>query len=259
MKIKENADFLPVVCLAVGDSLPDYYIERLYRMLSRHLKSQPVKLLCFTDRTRKISSEIEQRDCSDWNDVKREGMRVTTQKLRLFDGVTVPYEEFFYFDLTLVVRNDLQRLVDYAQSRPEPLVIVKDWDYDSYNSCVMRIKPEKLKIIYESFVAGQSYTQRIKGDQEFITRCLEANSLQKLVATFPVNEVASYKAARNLNRKDRAAAIQILEAASVVKFHGRPKPHELLDPVYNFLKIRLKHPKDASFWVKELRQNWLAE
>jgi hypothetical protein len=259
MSIKEKDDFLPVVCLAVGESLPDFYVERLYRMLTRHLKCQSPKLLCYTDRPRKISSEIEQRDCNDWNEVKREGMRVTTQKIRLFDGVTVPYEEFFYFDLTLVIRDNLQRLVDFANEHPEPLVIVKDWDYDSYNSCVMRIRPEKLKVIYESFVAGESYTQRIKGDQEFITRCIEANSLQKLVATFPAYEVASYKAVRNLNRKDRAAAIQMLEAASVVKFHGRPKPHELLDPLYNFFKIRIKHPKDASFWIKELRRNWLAE
>lgn len=74
---------LEVVCLSFGDRYKDLYIARLDNMLRRHLPV-PYTLTCVTDRPRKIPNGVRTLDASGWR-MEREGMRVTTNKLRLFD------------------------------------------------------------------------------------------------------------------------------------------------------------------------------
>lgn len=252
-----KADTLPIVCLAVGDAYADQYVTRLHAMLQRHC-ARPFTLFCYSDRDRQVPGAIEMRDCSAWTEMIRPGMRPTTRKIRFFDAQTVPFEEFLYLDLTLVIRRDMSSLLDFAFGQPQDLVIVRDWFYPSYNSCVMRVRRGPLRAIYDAFVAGETFPYRIAGDQDFLSACLDAKGLQPHVTEFRPEEIVSYKLLRRLNRSDAVAAERAVEAATIVKFHGKPKPHQVIDPLFNFFKIRLKNRRDADFFRCELRREWLA-
>jgi hypothetical protein len=249
-------DVLPVVCLAIGDlsGRGDMYISRLNGMLQRHCPV-PFMLTCYSDRNRHVPEGVKVVDCQQWAKAKvgttDEAYKITSLKLHLFDAAEVPSSEFFYFDLSLVIRQNMQPLLDYAFSRPEDLVIVSDWHYSCYNSSVMRIRRGPLQTIYDAYAGGQRYEQIVKGDQDFIYEHVKAKGLQNQVALFPEGQVVSYKMTRTLNRTDPEAAQKVVEDAIIVKFHGKPKMHQVANPLYNLLK-----KSDYTFFREELKRNW---
>jgi hypothetical protein len=233
-----NREPVRFVCVATGDlyGVGDLYVSRLHGMLSAWCPA-PFSLTCYTDRPRNLPAAISQIDCSGWSELRRPKMRPTTLKLGLFNPAYVPLDEFFYLDLTVVIRQSLGPLLDAAASRTEPLVILKDWTYDGYNSSVMRIRNWDLAFIYEAFAAGETYTQRIPGDQDFIHAAIRTRRLQRLVATFPPQLVTSFKFAAQTARRDREASRQAVARAVIVKFAGRVKLHNVLRPYNRLVKF----------------------
>lgn len=243
---------VPIVCLAVGDRYPDRNVAVLDSMLRRHA-TVPFSLTCLVDRPRRLPESVRRIDVRDW-DLSREGMRVTTLKLGLFERGRLPFDEFLYLDTTLVVQRDLGPLLEYGFGCDEELVVLRDWNYDAYNTCVMRIRPGgALGAIPAAFRAGCAYAQRNPGDQDFVTAYVREHGMEDRVALWPEELVASYKNARELNRADPAAARALLESGTVVKFFGKTKMHQLLNPLYRSLKLR---GPDRTFWVRELRERW---
>lgn len=249
-----------VVCMLVGDRYPNLYLPRLANMLSRHMHV-PYVLTCIVDRPRPLPPGVQSIDASQWSEMHREGMRLTTNKIRLFDPDTIPFQEFVYLDVTLVIQKDMRPLLEYAFGREEDLVIVKDWNYDCYNSCVMRIRTsDAMRRIYTAFVEGKTYPYRNPGDQDFIHACAQDLGLQKHIAFFEPDHVVSFRNIRELHRTDPQAAYEAIRKGTIVKFFGKPKMHQVADPMFNLFKIRLKNlaygSKDAGFWLKELREHW---
>lgn len=252
---------LPIVCLAVGDlyGMADVYISRLLDMLERHCPI-PFVLYCYTDRPRHTSSAIRLRDCGAWTELERHAMRPTTRKLGLFNPAYVEFDEFLYLDLTLVVRQDMSALLDYAFERPEDLVIVKDWHYDGYNSSVMRIRSGRLRGVYDAFVAGVRFEQRIPGDQDFLRGAILQGSMQSNVALFPPHQVISFKQTARMSRREPELARSRLHAATIVKFHGTPKMHEVFQPRYYLprrLRELLRGQLRPVMSLAELRRHWI--
>jgi len=252
------------VCVATGDlyGLADRYVARLHAMLAARCPV-PFTLACITDRPREIPAAIRQIDCRGWHELRRDGMRPTTIKLGLFNPAYVPDREFFYLDLTLVIRQGLGPLLAAAAARPEPLVILRDWCYDSYNSSVMRIRGGELEVVYRDFAAGVSHPQRVAGDQDFLHATIRSRGLERLVATFPPGLVASFKMAARAARRDRAASRAAIERAVIVKFHGAPKVHEVRSPWNRLVKYGLGYlPFGAwglPFSLADLGRSWAGE
>lgn len=246
-----------VVCLAFGDRYKDLYLVRLFRMLTRHMPV-PFTLTVVTDRPRKLPSGVKSFDASGWT-MRREGMRVTTKKLKLFDPESGLPGEFLYLDTTLVIQKDMTPLLEYAFSRSEELVVVSDWNYDCYNTCVMRLRPGgELRAVYEAFVAGEAYEYRVNGDQDFVHAAVSHRGLQSQVALFPEDHVVSYRNARDLSRNDLEAARITLDRGIVVKFFGYLKMHHVASALWRWKRGR-KHPDERpilGFWVRELRERW---
>lgn len=253
---------LPIVCLALGDfyGLGDQYISRMYAMLRRHC-GRPFRLICYTDRARNVPAAVEMVDCTGWRELDRSGMRATTRKLGLFNPAYVPFPEFLYLDLTLVVRSSMQPLLDFAFSSEKDLVIVDDWHHEGYNSSVMRIRPAPLHFIYDAFVAGESYPQKVAGDQDFIRSVIEKHGAQERVELFPAEQVVSYKNAVRTGRRNPAMARSMVDDAVIVKFHGQPRMHEAFDPFHYFWRIRLRDLAHGRLHspvpTRELKREWL--
>ncbi len=250
---------LHVVCMLTGDDYPDVYVDRMQSMLARHVKS-PFRLVCMTDRKRASGPEVRQFDIRGL-ELRRPDMRPTTSKLLLFDRDTLPFHEFLYLDVTTVIQRDMTPLLEFAFGRQEDLVVQKDWNYDAYNTCAMRIRHgDALQTVYDAFVAGKRFPYRVPGDQDFLTGCIRYSRLEDRVALFPEGMVGSYRNARYLHRKDPKAAYESLKDAIVVKFLGRDKPHQMMNPIHRNLWVRIGRlwhgPADAKFWMKELREHW---
>lgn len=243
---------IPVVCMAVGARYPDRNVAVLHSMLRRHVPG-PFSLTCVVDRERRLPEGVRTVDARDWG-LRREGMRVTTDKLGLFESGRLPFDEFLYLDTTLVIHRDLGPLIEYGFGREEELVVCQDWNYDAYNTCVMRIRTGgALAQIPKAFRAGVAFDQRNPGDQDFVTAFVRDRGLESHVALWREDDVVSYKNARALNPTDPTAAHAMLERGTIVKFFGKTKMHELLSPVYRAVKMR---GADRSFWVRELREKW---
>ncbi len=246
--------------MLVGEGFPDIYVHRLAQMLDRNMPG-PYRLHCITDRKRNLPAKVNQIDSSGWDDVRRDNMRVTTMKLRLYDPASMPFEEFLYLDVSLVIQRDLSCLLSYCDSRCEPLVMVRDWNYDVFNTCVMRIRhSDELFNIYKVFTEGKTYKTRWNGDQDFVSACLLDHGHQDRVAFFDPDHVVSYRNLRFMHREDARAAYEEIKKATIVKFHGRVKMHQILNPYQNLMEVRLKNfrhgSRDARFWRKELRALW---
>lgn len=249
-----------VVCVSVGAGASPLHVERLRSMLGRHLPG-PFNLWCVVDRPQPLPDGVRSIDASGWTK-PRPGMRPTVVKLGLFDPEAMPIREFLYFDTSLVIQRDLSPLLAFTDARPEELVAVRDWTYDAFNTCVMRVRTGgSLAEIPRVYAQGVAYDQKTPGDQDFVSGFVRERGLESCVATFPPEMVASYKMARAKARAGRAGeGREDLERALAVKFHGKPKMDEILDPWTRFLRLRLMKPLtgrvDATFWVRELQERW---
>ena len=256
---------LPVVCMAFGDfPRADKYIDCLLGMLTRHCP-EPFRLICFTDRPRAVHSDIEQRDCSAWTEFDEPGMPAFMRKLGLFNPAYVEFDEYVFLDLTLLIRQSMQPLLDFASARPEDLVLVQDWHHECCNSSVMRIRPRQMRFIYDAFIARELSPFAFPGDQDFIHAIVAARSEQQRVALLPAGMVISFKHTVRIGRRDPTQTRAVFEAATIVKFHGRPRMHQVFDPVYRLFRIRLRdvmkgrwHRPVSPAELRELQLHWRA-
>ena len=252
-------DEVPIVCVAAGRKYPDVYVVRLESMLRRHMPV-PFTLTCIVDGPRALPPSIRQIDATEWG-LRREGMKATTLKLGLFDPALLPFDEFIYLDTTIVIHRDMTEFLAYGFGREEEMVIIDDWNYDSFNSCVMRIRTGgALAAVPEAFREGVEYPQKVKGDQEFVTAYVRDKGLGDRVAFWPQEMIVGFQNARKLNRTDPAAALAMLDRATIVKFFGY-KPHEMANPFFRVFRMWLskswrRNRADAFFWARELRELW---
>jgi hypothetical protein len=186
-------------------------------------------------------------------------MRPTTRKLGLFNPGYVEFDRFLYLDISLVVRRDMSELLAQAFARREDLVIIPHWRNDGYNSSVMRVHRGGLTPIYDAFVAGETYEQRVPGDQDFIRGAVLRHALQAHVGLFPLEQIVSFKKVVQVGRRCASQARRLIEQATIVKFHGSPKMHEAFTARYA-IRLRvgeLLHGNlGAVIPLRELRREW---
>ena len=261
MNAAESGTLTTFVCMATGEfyGLADVYINRMLGMLRAHVHT-PFQLICVTDRVRQIDPTIQQIRCDTWTELQRAGMRATTAKIGLFNPDYLPVQDFIYLDLTLVIRQDMSPLLAFTRSSHAPLVIIKDWHYDSYNSSVMRIRSTSLRFIYDAFIQGETYPQKTKGDQDFIHAVIANRGQEAAVDCIPDGLVASFKRAVRTARSDPDRSRAMIDQAVIVKFHGSPRMHHVLNPIRRFLKYTVGNlwygQLGLPFSVRALQQAW---
>jgi hypothetical protein len=241
-----------VLALQVGDAYADVYVDRLFRGLQRHLSPEP-RLTLYTDRTRPVDPAITQEDASGW------GLKGYFNKLRLFDpGLTGP-EPFLYLDLTLVIRGSLAPFLRVARESGASLLGVRDWNYPILNSCVLWVRPDRFTgRVWKDFKEGRRYLEHVAGDQNYIDAVFRTHFPQAL-EFWPEGMVASYKTLRKEAARDPEAAYARYRASTILKFHGHPKPHEVLRPWLRPSATILRHPLKPGLWrylASELHQHW---
>ncbi|HEX2949556.1 MAG TPA: hypothetical protein VHV83_08325 [Armatimonadota bacterium] len=243
-----------VVCINCGDKHPDIYVDRLFSTTTKNL-SYPFEFYCITDRPRPLRPEIKQIDCSNW------GVSGWFTKIKIFDADALPFDNFLFMDISMIVLKDLEPLIDFAQGKD--LVAMRDWHYNCFGSCTMWVqKSELVQTIWDEYAQGKEYTDLyLHGDQDYIDAVLREKQLEDQVHYFPQEWFASYKRLLKTHRTAPAEADKMLSDARILKFHGHPRPHQLLNPWLRFRHLTLRYPRyafhDWTFLIEEVRHWWI--
>lgn len=246
---------LQVYTVLTGRSYGPHYAERLQRMLARHL-SAPHSFMVLCDAANRAALEslgIQHRP------LEPRGLQGFCSKIQLFNAAITGEAPFLFFDVTLVVRANLDPLLRFAAANPAAVIGVRDWNYPTLNSCVMQLRPGAATArVWQAYLEGEDHGTP-GPNQNFIHRVLQRHCPGAL-ATWPEGLVASYRGLRKLARRDGAAAERARQAACVLKFHGRPRPHEVLRPWRHPSQTLLKHPLRPALWnhlAGEITEHWL--
>jgi len=208
---------LQFICLNAGNYLGrgKEYVEKLrdgiFRNLPEHISA---KFTVFTD------------DPQDYQDIHKRplpyaGLSGWFNKLALFrEGLFPEGDTIIYLDLDTVITGALDDIVKYEGN----FAILRDfYRFDGFGSGVMIWKGDHSHIWDSWDIAGRPEVKG--GDQAWIEQVVEKVDL--LQEIFP-GRFVSYKV---------HASEKIPKGASVVCFHGRPRPHECRGWVEQFWKI----------------------
>lgn len=220
---------LNVVCLKWGTKYGAEYVNRLYRMVSRHLH-RPFRFHCLTEDGRDLDPEIVVLPlaCTD-------GMSGWWYKLTLFR------QDFFglrgqllYLDLDLVITGN----IDFLYETPGDFLIIRNWSRQlMWNSSVMRFEIGAYAHIWARFAsAAERVMGEYNGDQEWIFQCVPE------AGNWPAEKILSYKKSLDskaypLLEKLGGARLGLKapvhldtplpEQAAIIVFHGKPDPEDV--------------------------------
>lgn len=216
------------------------------------------RFTCFTDRPRNLNRQIEQRDCSSW------GVTGWWTKLKLFDREVLG-EEFLFLDLDQILLKPLDPVIEYSND-PRPAIIgMRDFYYKTFSSNILFVRPsETTQGIWDAYARGERFVAegRLSGDQDFIAGYAQSRGIGACLATFPPDWFVSYKLLRKW-ASDRPRVANLLEYALFLVFHGRPMPHEVLQPAKSLLYLLRHRPLRAlKYWrflEDQIRDWWCLE
>ena len=248
---------LQVVTVQLGNRYPDLWTTRLANMVARHLQDDH-HFIIYTDkptRTR-FQTTASPNQVVEVRDLEAGALQGYFGKLRLFDQALTGPEPFLFLDNTLVIRNSLSKLIEIGNKNHQHLTGVRDWNYPIINSSVMWVKPNTAtQDVWNAWRSGLYQNQSFPGDQNFILRALKNEEL----AYWPEGIVCSYKNLRKLAKRDREQAKLRLETCTILKFHGNPKPSEVMHPWRHPMHTILRNPLHPRLWnylANEIRAHW---
>jgi hypothetical protein len=231
-----NIFMINCACLIHGDAYKWEYVEKLNSMLSRNF-SQPVSLHVFTEASRHVPDSMIKHSLTDWPGVHG-ARKAWWYKLQMFDPDNFA-GQLLYFDLDVVISGNLDWITHLP---PSYFWTIRDFKYlqrptwQGINSSVMYWNTLKHSNVWNSFQKANLADTMIKykGDQDFITAIINKRDLR----FFDEQAVQSWRwqihdggqdlLTRKYQNPGGGAAVN--PATSIVVFHGRPKPHEVLDP-----------------------------
>ena len=207
---------ITVATVCAGTKYSSDYVERLYQAVTRHL-TVPHRFVCLTDQPENFSCEtlpIPMNLPGWWG------------KLALFSDVI--QGRILFFDLDTVITGNIDDFANYQGD----LAIIKPFYRDSgYASGVLNIGPSAHRHVWEQF--SQNPQKAVNycaehadpapwncGDQRWLELTVpQADYWQALLP----GQLVSYKV--------HCHPINALPQDSrIVCFHGKPDPHEVMDP-----------------------------
>jgi uncharacterized Rossmann fold enzyme len=197
---------LRVVCIRAGTAFGPEYVDILFDSVRRNLADGiEAEFVCFTDQTDSLAAGITSRplpaDLPGW-----------WSKLALFrPGLFPEGDRILYFDLGNLITGRLDEVAAYDGS----FAILRDfYRPEGLQSAVMAWRAGYCGVIWDDYCQSGCPTDYPGGDQAWVERTQLGRAVL-LQDAFP-GLFVSYK---QINGPP--------EKASVVKFHGRPRPHEV--------------------------------
>jgi hypothetical protein len=210
-----------IVCvLRSGGAYTPEYVHRLQQGLRSYLRI-PHRVVILTDMDPTLFGHVQDsvQSCTvmplmyNWP-----GWWSKLEVFRLVDRPTL------YFDLDTIIKGDITDIVEWLITTESPTFFgLEDWlePTKTINSSVMYWLGNFHFLTGEFAVDPERYMQQYRkwplvGDQGYITERVVPNGLFRAIQPYFPGRFVSYKKSELVDR----------EKASVICFHGSPKPHE---------------------------------
>ena len=222
---------ITVLCVRFGQRYGREYVERLRNMISRHM-TIPYEFVCLTDDQHPISGV---RNIIQLNAGYTKGW---WHKVHMFDPNLPIKGRILYFDLDIVIHNNIDKLATYCIN---DFVGIHDFNRKFYvnwkylNSSVMAWTHGSESRIWDEFRKNPKEAMRLQGDQDWIWKL----SRDK-IKFWPQDWIMSYK--WEIRKKEELTVlngkrqfknvdhgVQPLSSTAVTVFHGDPKPQDVKD------------------------------
>ena len=235
MDKETGAGVTPIDCACVihSDGYDWQYVERLYSMLERNM-SRPMRFHVYTEQDRPVPDNMIKHELIEWPGVAGP-KRSWWYKMQLFDCAHFS-GQLLYFDLDVVITGNLDWIFALPQRN---FYAIHDfrrlWKPNSrtVNSSVMYFDTNTYSYIWQKFCQQDLHTvvANYKGDQDFITATVAPNHLRY----FDLDRILSWRwqivnngfRRRPVSKPGNVREISVPNSASILIFHGNPKPHEV--------------------------------
>jgi hypothetical protein len=232
------SDTIDCACL-IHDTLYDWsYVDKLYNSLCRNL-TPTVRMHVYTESTRHVPQPYIRHNLEEWEGV-RGPKRSWWYKIQLFNPIHMLPDQgqMLYFDLDTVIVGNIDWLWNVNRDR---FWAARDFQYLmkssrwKINSSVMWFDPLKYSYVFKEFDIKQIVNNARcpwHGDQDYIFSKVKTdvnyyNTDQILSYRWQVKEGGfDFRYRKPINP---GAESTISGTASVLIFHGNPKPHEVTD------------------------------
>lgn len=228
----------PIDCACVihGNAYSWTYVDRLYNMLTRHM-SVPVRLHVYTEAEREVPAPYIKHSLIDWKIAGPK--KAWWYKMQLFNAAE-HCGPLLYFDLDTVIVSNIdwiwQLPLNYFWSVRDFKYLWRPHTYN-VNSSIMWFDTETFDYVWQGFKKQDltSTISRYFGDQDYITDIIP----QQDRSCFNIEQVHSYRwqcldGGYHFSQKRYLkpnTGTTISPTVSVVIFHGKPKPDQILDSV----------------------------
>ncbi|HUD53045.1 hypothetical protein [Parvibaculum sp.] len=212
---------LNIVTVKYGTAYPADYVNRMFSMLRRHL-DEDFDAWCITEDPRGLEASIKPikplfNVPGWWN------------KLFLFSPA-MPEGEILYLDLDQIITGDISPLLAACRKSGAKLCAYRDplqWQGSAINSSWLYFRHPDLAFIYDAFVKDLPGVLTLEGgDQLYIWRHMK--DVYFVDDVLP-NGIKSFKFQLcKITGQTLNVPLDIDPAVRVINFHGRPKPHELM-------------------------------
>jgi hypothetical protein len=226
----------PIDCACVihGDAYSWTYVERLYNMLSRHI-TPGIRLHVYTEADRVVPAPMIKHELTDWNITgNKQGW---WYKMQLFNSAHHA-GPLLYFDLDTVIVSNIdwicQQSLKYFWAVRDFKYLWRPTDYQ-INSSIMWWDTREFDSVWQSFQREdlRKIMRQNHGDQDYINTAISEVDRR----LFDIERVKSWRwqcldGGYNFTRKtykNPGLGSQIDHRASVIVFHGQPKPANLQD------------------------------
>lgn len=233
-----STDITDCACVIHGSGYDWQYVERLYNMLNRGLRTR-MRLHVYTEAHRPVPAPMIKHALYEWPGLSGP-KRSWWYKMQLFNSEHHT-GNLLYFDLDTVIVRDIAWITKLPTAK---LWTIRDFrnlqekNYLGMNSSIMWWNVPRYDWIWQDFKKSDIDNIAVHypdGDQEYLWQKLGVNETR----FFADGLVQSWRWQAHdggLNFKSRAprrpgSGTQLDERVSVLVFHGQPKPHELLDDV----------------------------
>ncbi len=228
----------PIDCACVihGNAYSWTYVEKLHSMLTRHLASS-VRLHVYTEESRSVPEPYIKHVLTDWGISGHR--RSWWYKMQLFNSELFA-GPLLYFDLDIVITGNIDWI---AQCPLQYFWAVHDfkhlWNPTDYsiNSSIMWWDTRQFNWVWQQFQEQrlEQIISKHHGDQDYISQTI----IQKQRRFFDSEQIKSWRWQaldggynfQSRKYKNLGTGTEILPSTSVLVFHGKPKPADVLDPV----------------------------
>lgn len=213
-----------VLCMKWGTKYPADYVNRLHRMVAKHL-TVPFRFVCLTDDASGLNEGIDYFPIPDMP-VDVSGPERGWTKILTFSSELYGLKgQALFLDLDLLIVDNIDELF----TMPGDVLIIKDWlkRDGTGNSSVYRFEVGKHPDVLQEFIDRWPDVKKdFRNEQEFISAVL----LRKGALTYwPETWCRSFKRhCMHPFPKSLFKDPRVPQGAKVVVFHGHPHPDEAI-------------------------------